>query len=873
MCRKTALSIMLTTLILTSTVLLSLPVNALDSTFTEGGERQLVVYGNLNQELFPEYNYSYWQKRGISFGFTACGEMVTDQGTNPDNPYYGVGLTYPTEIDYSNYPYVDYPSEHTATPVSDQAGAPYTPVEGWQLYWRWASGSRKTIDPGWHLSMAVYGNVPEPSGYLARLDISFPTTTIITNTSRLFIAETVLQTEDETLWERFGWSPNVIEISCTFVFYKATKKIIQFWRLEYLLGEAVGIECIFRRLTAFAIDNKFQHGGKEGFAVFFPSSRNSSTLPGPTGLPACETSNMHHAFWTGCDYWPYNYSLALVWTNASVHIWDPPEGESNVPQHHIGFVAYYPNCSNWDTDNWFHFTYSLGSPDQPGNLFYGEGLGRRFGQQPFSVEASKIDAAHYTGANLLMGQWNFTLTASTARRKAQFVNVIGITNCSETFGYHGGHPTDPAFPSHRVGDLWSGDWNSLDGPGGLSGGRTISEIKYMLADVFNCTYKLSSDWVDAGGLNLDLSNWYPFTGVVYDRMEYVSNNTWIKKRIGWDARNTTFICGESSAHYGSIFTHEAASVIDVVGDIEVGADFGSCVGLAPGVDPWFVALCDASGFTATGMAPFSLLGGAYPDFYTEVAGAVYFDPVPVTWRFTGLHRRGERNDWTGRIMDLFTTSTGASWDINHTVSIGGPKVNLATEYFMEHSWAVWTSAASSCEIPELIDGGIYVIPSGNYYVGDGYSIVTIVEDLNLTSWTCIHDEEQFWTGSGWNRVNTDCNPAGWVVDGPTLVDPYAALLIWGISGWDTRAACNWFAHYRCNFNTLWTNATVGINGRRARGAVAVVLYTPKVASTVGNPWDYGVKEILGTCAGRWRLSTTAWGVWIEVPVASLDWQE
>ncbi len=64
-----------------------------------------------------------------------------------------------------------------------------------------------------------------------------------------------------------------------------------------------------------------------------------------------------------------------------------------------------------------------------------------------------------------------------------------------------------------------------------------------------------------------------------------------------------------------------------------------------------------------------------------------------------------------------------------------------------------------------------------------------------------------------------------------------------------------------------------INGRRARGAVAVVLYTPNVASTVGNPWDYGVKEVLGTCAGRWRLSTTAWGTWIDTPVASLDWRE
>jgi hypothetical protein len=111
------------------------------------------------------------------------------------------------------------------------------------------------------------------------------------------------------------------------------------------------------------------------------------------------------------------------------------------------------------------------------------------------------------------------------------------------------------------------------------------------------------------------------------------------------------------------------------------------------------------------------------------------------------------------------------------------------------------------------------------------------------------------------------------LDGPTLTEPYAFLMIYGMSGWDTRAACNWFAQYRQYFNPqlgfdplgLATNAT-----HPKLGATTIILNTDEIADCCDDGWLNGVKEILGPVAGRWRLSDTAWNVWIAQPV-SIKW--
>lgn len=453
-----------------------------------------------------------------------------------------------------------------------------------------------------------------------------------------------------------------------------------------------------------------------------------------------------------------------------------------------------------------------------------------------------------------MGQWNFTLTSATTRRRAEFVNVLGITNCSSTFGY--------------VGDMWSYDWDS---GAELGGGRTISEIKYLLSECFNATYKLSSEHADAGGSYYDLSSWFPFSGVDWADIQYLWNNTWIERTVvNRDSRNTTFLYGESDLHNGMLFTREAASVVDVVGGTEVGMAFGDWIRAAAPctgtyTDPWYEAMWDTSGFMGEAYGPFY---GVKPDFYMTVPGKVYIDD-PVTelllsWTFSGFRRVQNRTCGASEVdWDLFTTPTGALWDVNHTICIGGPKVNLGSEYFNDHTWAVWTSAESGCEIPELEDGGIYAFASGNAY-GEGFSVITIAEDLNLTSWTAIFDEETRVYAGGLN-FTTDPNYRIW--DGPTLVDPYAGLLVWGVSGWDTRAASNWLAQYWHEFNKLYTNAT-----HVKRGVTTIILYTPNIAKTNTKGWTYGIREILGPVAGRWRHSVAAWDVWITVP-CSIDWIE
>jgi len=712
--------------------------------------------------------------------------------------------------------------------------------------------------------MAIFGNETSPHNVRARVGVKRPEelglgtgVQIITNTSRLFAAKVTLYCHNETLTE-VGVGPTVFRIVETIVFFKNTKKIVQFWSIEYLRTEAPAVDVVFRRLTDFDIDQKYQDFEDEGFTVFFPTGTNETSGVGSD----------KHAFWTGCDYWPQNYSLAVTWTNETIEHWTEPDAS-----HHVGFIAYFPNCSNWNTDDWNYYLYNLHvqwedpvarrawqnlNPPGPGT----GPLSVRFGGQPTTREYRAIDASHYVGANLLMGQWNFTLTSATTRRKAMFVNVLGITNCSNWFGY--------------VEEPFRGDWDSWSH---YCGGRTISEIKYLLSEVFNATYKLSSEWLDVNGVELSLDSWYPFSGVHSEGLEYVWNNTWIKRSIGeWeevffygDPRNTTFIYGESVAHNGMVFTSQAASVVDVVGGTEVGEDFGGLVGWTDG-DPWWEAMWDTKGFMGEAFGPFY---GVSPNFFMTVAGKDFIDgpPTPVTlsYKFSGWRRPQNRtNGESGVDWDLFTTPTGAPWDINHTVVLGGPKVNLAAEYFNDHTWAVWTSSASGCEIPELANGGIYVFPSGNIYTS-GFSVITICDDLNLTSMTAIYDEEVDRIIPG--PFSTDLNPWNNQLDGPTLVDPYAGLLIWGISGWDTRAAANWLAQYRWDFDDLCTNATYP-----KYGATTIILHTPHVAEVFDNPaigpnqclGEYGIKEILGPVAGRWRHSVTAWGVWITVP-CSIDW--
>jgi hypothetical protein len=434
----------------------------------------------------------------------------------------------------------------------------------------------------------------------------------------------------------------------------------------------------------------------------------------------------------------------------------------------------------------------------------------------------------------------------------------------------------------------------------------MSEVKYLLAECFNSTYKLSSVWDDNMGEPLDVSSWFPFSGVSWGDprtgagLGYAANNTWIKRvvgvkynnEIGWigyNPRNTTFIYGDSDAHNGMVFTSEGSHVVDNVGGTEVAMDFGAKVGppvLAPGwTDPWFEAMWDTIGFMGESPGPF--VPDDDPDYFFEQTQETYLDPLPdyspvgpivTDLQKTALRRMSHRNgviggdDW---YYNYFTTPTGCDWNLSHIVAIGGPKVNLASEYANEHTWAVFTSADSGTEFEDLEDGGIYVFPSGNYYTGDGWSVITIVDDLNLTSWTAIHDEDMVIDNMGnlWNTYDTDGFGVDVNLDGPTLTEPYAFLMIYGMSGWDTRAACNWFAQYRQYFNPTWGFDPLGLatNATHPKlGATTIILNTDEIADCCDDGWLNGVKEILGPVAGRWRLSDTAWNVWIAQPV-SIKW--
>jgi len=337
-----------------------------------------------------------------------------------------------------------------------------------------------------------------------------------------------------------------------------------------------------------------------------------------------------------------------------------------------------------------------------------------------------------------------------------------------------------------------------------------------------------------------------------------------------------------------VFTAYGSHVVDVVGGTEVGMNFGSYISsnsTAAVNDPWFEAMWDTVDFMGESLGPF-VPEVAAPDFFWEKTMETYLDPIPdyspvgpisTDLTLTAMRRMSARNAaccWRGdRYVDYFTTPTGCGWNLTHVVGVGGPKVNLATEYFNEHTWAVWTSSESGCEFTELADGGIYVFPSGNHYTGDGTSVITIVEDLNLSSWTAIYDEECLgaWNTGGCNPAyNTDGNVGGTITDGPTIVEPWAGLLIYGISGWDTRAAANWFAQYRANFNDISTmlQALQPVDvGYDKLGATTIILNTDEIADCCDDGWLNGVQEILGPCAGRWRLSTSAWNTWVQQPVA------
>jgi len=788
--KKFTLGLTLLTIILSSTFT-ALPVVAKDSTGEES-ERQFVITGTLHDEFFPEWeDATHWQKESIGVGFTAYGEMVTDQLEGSD---YGTGLTYPAHIDEDSGVY---PCEHIATPASSGGEWRYYPIEGWQLYWKYKEGgSAHSIDSNWHISMAIYGSNFYPFRR-ARLNVKPISSTIITNTSRLFVAEVVVHTYNETLLE-LGFEPENFEIKAVLVFFRNTKKVASYWTIRYLASEAGEIEVVFRRLTDFDIDQKFQGGATECFAVFYPNSNKDSWNGG--------TSGGDHVFWTGCEYYPQNYSLGVVWTNQSVSMWVPPEGYSVKPQHHVGVIVYYPNCSNWDTDNWNHYMPNLGTT----GLFFGEGLGRRYSGQPQSVEYRRIDSTHYAGANLMMGQWNFTLSATAVYRPQRFVTVYTITNCSENFGY--------------VGSPSSYDWDSaID----WTGQRTISELRYWLREFFNPQYKLSSESKDTNNKYLDLSNRYPFSGVSIVNLNSHDGKWDLELEIVYDPTNATVILGDSIEHYGSTLTKASAHSIDSSGAALVGGALGACFNM----------------FDTTAFAEFGT--AAPPVYYMTAIAEPEWDPTLL--RLTGMKRKTDLWNLTsaGAVTDIFTTPTGSGWDIQHLISVGGPKVNLCTEYFNERTFVIWVSEDSGSELTEE---GFYSILTGQFYPADGpYAIISITDDLNLTTWTAI------WDGLAGN----DYVPG--TSDGDTLVLPYAGLSVWGCSGFDTYAACNWLGYYYLNFNSLYTD-TYPIN---ERGVTTIILNTEKIEAVYSHTWEWAIQELVGPVDGRYRTERgTGWGSWV-----------
>jgi hypothetical protein len=615
MSKKIALAITLISIMFAS-IFVGIPVAALDFDGSANGERQVVVPGILADEIFQEWNYTYWQKSSMTIGFTQYGETLTDQDPLGAGSEYGVGLTYPSAEEDSHKNHVGYVAEHIATPTISGGPSPggliYIPIEGWQLFWKWNPNSvGYQIDPSWHVSMAIYGNHSAPYGTRARLDVKLPEelgyeslgAKIITNTSRLFALKTHFYTYNETLLTDLAIDPVVFEIELIYVFYKNTKKLVQFWTIQYLRSEYGAVDVVFRRLTDFSVDNKFQDYQNENFACFFPTQRNMSdegTNAYMMDIYGDGDYGWQHALATGCDYWPQNYSLGLAWTNSTISHWDPDDA-----QHHVAFIAYYPNVSNWDTDNWNWYltnmwtqwkknqnlNYQFLNPNRvsvednayladPGLINEVEtnpgsfvALTTRYSGQPRTNEYFEyIDdgTVRYAASPLMMGQWNFTLTSATANRMAKFVNVMGVTNCSDYFGYHFNEPSSYYQTGGTPGSHYSGDWDSRDY---YNGGRTLSEIKYLLAEVFNSTYKLSSQHDDVNGEPLDMSNWYPFAGVewVYmdpiNSIEYVWNNSWIKRDIGTQSyaddgpdeqdatsQNATWIYGDTLAHNGMVFT-------------------------------------------------------------------------------------------------------------------------------------------------------------------------------------------------------------------------------------------------------------------------------------------------------------------------------
>jgi hypothetical protein len=88
----------------------------------------------------------------------------------------------------------------------------------------------------------------------------------------------------------------------------------------------------------------------------------------------------------------------------------------------------------------------------------------RYDGQPRTSEYMEYgDPLHFAASPLMMGQWNFTLTSATAKRMAKFVNVMGVTNCSDTFGYVNEVGSAVAlFPGGHQGlGHYVGDWDSL----------------------------------------------------------------------------------------------------------------------------------------------------------------------------------------------------------------------------------------------------------------------------------------------------------------------------------------------------------------------------------------------------------------------------
>jgi hypothetical protein len=495
---------------------------------------------------------------------------------------------------------------------------------------------------------------------------------LVVNTTRLAVVKVdlALRMKDRLGLTRDWTNGFIFTINYTYVFFKDKKYIVEYkniyTKVEKWIADTMEVQ--FMQDVEFDVDWG-EDGNYMTDASFYSVAPKNASYDG-------------WQYQLGMQYWPYNYSLVVV---------EPEEAQVS-DYDHTGYMAFYPNLSNWDV----RFFEESGDP-------YDADDGGNPASNNYRIE--KLRQA----SNLVMGAWNFTLLGDGAENDYHLAVVLGAAE---------GH--------------WDSDDNCIPDSGVPGyGGASLFEIAWALNETFSPHYKLNY---------IGEYDWWPFAGNGVPDEKYMGSgapSSW----PWWDGQKGTymdgikenlamFVVGDTliSSPWDQVKSYGALTW-DNLAAIDVAQSYGVALGdSADEKEPWYRSALD-SDVSVFSNGFIGLHRWAHESSYqvpTQVSSHIDYCDDPTTTPYKDTSLPWKTNVW-------------------HTFTFGGPDVNVVTNYFNDFGFVYYVGAwptAVANDLPgdSMTPDVIYVPGSKRVYYDykvdnecHYFARVSLVMDMNITA--------------------------------------------------------------------------------------------------------------------------------------------